>query len=76
MVGGESPPTTLRFIMGAIFSRPSQWIVLEDDCYDVGHTWSASCTYSTLELFAIVFMEAAKIYLPLYIVRPRLQAHP
>ncbi|XP_019848646.1 PREDICTED: transmembrane protein 135-like isoform X1 [Amphimedon queenslandica] len=53
--------------MGAIFSRPSQWIVLEDDCYDVGHTWSASCTYSSLELFTIVFLQAAKIYLPLYI---------
>jgi len=32
------------------------------NCYEVGHTWDPSCTYSCLEITGVVFDEALRMY--------------
>uniref|UniRef100_UPI00398F6177 transmembrane protein 135 isoform X2 n=1 Tax=Pristiophorus japonicus TaxID=55135 RepID=UPI00398F6177 len=37
-------------------------------CYEIGHTWSTSCTVSTLQVTVGALQESLKIYAPLYII--------
>ncbi|XP_041055636.1 transmembrane protein 135 isoform X1 [Carcharodon carcharias] len=37
-------------------------------CYEIGHTWSTSCTMSALQVTVGAFQESLKIYAPLYII--------
>lgn len=37
-------------------------------CYEIGHTWSPSCTASTLQVTAGALEVSFKIYAPLYLV--------
>jgi len=37
-------------------------------CYEIGHTWSTSCTNSTLQVTAGALEVSFKIYAPLYLV--------
>ncbi|XP_006628179.1 transmembrane protein 135 [Lepisosteus oculatus] len=38
------------------------------NCYEIGHTWSASCTLSTLQVTAGALEASFKIYAPLYLI--------
>lgn len=38
------------------------------NCYEIGHTWSTSCTTATLHVTAGALQESLKIYAPLYII--------
>ncbi|KAI1893945.1 hypothetical protein AGOR_G00128870 [Albula goreensis] len=38
------------------------------NCYEIGHTWSPSCTLSTLQVTAGALEVAFKIYAPLYLI--------
>ncbi|XP_062869890.1 transmembrane protein 135 [Trichomycterus rosablanca] len=38
------------------------------NCYEIGHTWSTSCTLSTLQVTASALEVAFKIYAPLYLI--------
>ncbi|KAJ8280431.1 hypothetical protein GJAV_G00054480 [Gymnothorax javanicus] len=38
------------------------------NCYEIGHTWSPSCTLSTLQVTAGALEVSFKIYAPLYII--------
>ncbi|XP_059820576.1 transmembrane protein 135 [Hypanus sabinus] len=37
-------------------------------CYEIGHTWSTSCTKSMLQVTVGALQESLKIYAPLYII--------
>ncbi|XP_043547497.1 transmembrane protein 135 isoform X1 [Chiloscyllium plagiosum] len=37
-------------------------------CYEIGHTWSTSCTMSAFQVTVGAFQESLKIYAPLYII--------
>ncbi|XP_072433856.1 transmembrane protein 135 isoform X3 [Chiloscyllium punctatum] len=37
-------------------------------CYEIGHTWSTSCTVSAFQVTVGAFQESLKIYAPLYII--------
>lgn len=37
-------------------------------CYELGHTWNPSCTFSTLQVTAGALEVSFKIYAPLYLV--------
>jgi hypothetical protein len=54
--------------MGNVISHPSNWTVVYGTCYELGHTWTPSCIHSSSEVFAYVFYEAMKIYVPLYLI--------
>lgn len=38
------------------------------NCYEIGHTWTPSCTLSTLQVTAGALEVSFKIYAPLYLV--------
>ncbi|XP_038675097.1 transmembrane protein 135 isoform X2 [Scyliorhinus canicula] len=37
-------------------------------CYEIGHTWSTSCTMAAFQVTLGAFQESLKIYAPLYII--------
>uniref|UniRef100_A0A672PHK2 Transmembrane protein 135 n=1 Tax=Sinocyclocheilus grahami TaxID=75366 RepID=A0A672PHK2_SINGR len=41
---------------------------LPHSCYEIGHTWSSSCTTSTLQVTAGALEVSFKIYAPLYLI--------
>ncbi|KAK3097710.1 hypothetical protein FSP39_012368 [Pinctada imbricata] len=49
----------------AVFGKPK---TLTCTCYELGHTWSPSCTYASIDVAQEVFRQAAKIYGTLYVV--------
>lgn len=53
--------------MGGVQSK--YWAPLPYTCYEVGHTWEASCTGSTVEVGLTSLYESAKIYASVYAVR-------
>ncbi len=57
-----------RLATMVLFSRPSQWLYVRGSCHELGHTWHPSCMYSCCEMFMFVFLEALKVYIPLYLV--------
>ncbi|MBN3273066.1 TM135 protein, partial [Polyodon spathula] len=38
------------------------------NCYEIGHTWTPSCTLSTLQVTAGALEVSFKIYAPLYLI--------
>ncbi|XP_064404607.1 transmembrane protein 135-like [Halichondria panicea] len=57
-----------RLATMVLFSRPSQWLYVRGSCHELGHTWHPSCMYSCCEMFMFVFLEALKVYIPLYLL--------
>jgi len=49
----------------AVFSKP---VSVDYTCYELGHTWTPSCTMASLSVALDVFREAVKIYGSLYLV--------
>ncbi|XP_054166120.1 transmembrane protein 135-like [Oppia nitens] len=43
------------------------------NCYEIGHTWTPSCSEAAIELGIIVFKESLKLYTPLYLLSQGLQ---
>lgn len=43
--------------------------LLPQNCYEVGHTWTPSCTEATFDIVKSAFVYSFKTYATLYVVR-------
>lgn len=58
----RAPPRSVTTNMAALSKS------IPHSCYEIGHTWSPSCTSSTLQVTAGALEVSFKIYAPLYLV--------
>ncbi|XP_054157368.1 transmembrane protein 135-like, partial [Oppia nitens] len=56
-------------IMPSIWSKllMPEW-ALPYNCYEIGHTWTPSCEDAAIDMTLTVFVEAVKLYTPLYLM--------